>query len=164
MSKIGQAIALAADVHQNQTDKAGVPYILHPLAVMELCRSYTFVNDEAREDCLIAAVLHDVMEDHDEPEDEFEGVFIDQIGDHILDTFGGRVFDAVEKLTKPRGAEYEKYIENLRTNWVARRVKIADLTHNLEPMRMPNGRITDRDFERWNKYHKALVSLRRKER
>ncbi|MGZ7078608.1 MAG: GTP pyrophosphokinase, partial [Thermoanaerobaculia bacterium] len=54
MSTLERAIAIAAEKHAGQTDKAGAPYILHPLRVM--LRVST--NDER-----ITAVLHDVVED-----------------------------------------------------------------------------------------------------
>ena len=55
------AIALAALKHKGQTDKAGAPYILHPLRVM------LGLGPHATEDERIAAVLHDVIEDCDVP-------------------------------------------------------------------------------------------------
>lgn len=54
MSTLERAIALAATLHAGQVDKAGAPYILHPLRVM-----LRMTTEEDR----IAAVLHDVIED-----------------------------------------------------------------------------------------------------
>src|SRR5207302_1245291 len=42
---------------------------------------------------------------------------------------------------------------------IARIVKIADLSHNLVAFRLPIRKITEKDFVRWNKYHRALVFL-----
>ena len=53
-SMLNDAIVIAIKAHADQTDKAGQPYILHPLRVMLAQRT-----DEAR----IVAVLHDVVED-----------------------------------------------------------------------------------------------------
>ena len=54
MSTLEKAIAIAAEAHAGATDKAGAPYILHPLRVMLKVNS-----PEER----IVAVLHDVVED-----------------------------------------------------------------------------------------------------
>jgi (p)ppGpp synthase/HD superfamily hydrolase len=54
MSTLERAIAIAAEAHAGQTDKAGAPYILHPLRMM-----MGLTSDEER----IVAVLHDVCED-----------------------------------------------------------------------------------------------------
>jgi len=54
MSTLERAIALAAKAHEGQVDKAGAPYILHPLRMMLKLSS----TDER-----ITAVLHDVVED-----------------------------------------------------------------------------------------------------
>ena len=54
MSSLERAIAIAAEAHAGQTDKAGAPYILHPLRVM-----LRLATEEER----ITAVLHDLCED-----------------------------------------------------------------------------------------------------
>ena len=54
MPSLEEAISLAVEAHRGQRDKAGQPYILHPIRVMMRCRT------EAER---IAAVLHDVVED-----------------------------------------------------------------------------------------------------
>ncbi len=54
MSTLERAITIAATAHAGQIDKAGAPYILHPLRVM------LRVTTEAER---ITAVLHDVIED-----------------------------------------------------------------------------------------------------
>ena len=54
MSTLERAIALAARAHEGQTDKAGAPYILHPLRVL-----LAQTTDPAR----MVAALHDVVED-----------------------------------------------------------------------------------------------------
>lgn len=53
---LSQAIKIAVQAHDGQVDKAGKPYILHPLRVMLSVTS---------EEAMICAVLHDVLEDSD---------------------------------------------------------------------------------------------------
>lgn len=70
MSDLTIAIRIAAELHRGQVDKAGLPYILHPLRVM------LSMDDDLRR---IVAVLHDVAEDsedgwralHDETYEDF---------------------------------------------------------------------------------------------
>jgi len=50
MSTLAEAIAIAAQAHVNQLDKAGAPYVLHPIRMMLRVRG---------EDAKIAVVLHD---------------------------------------------------------------------------------------------------------
>ena len=54
MATLERAIAIAAMAHEGQVDKAGMPYILHPLRMM--------LSVDTPEACM-AAVLHDVVED-----------------------------------------------------------------------------------------------------
>jgi (p)ppGpp synthase/HD superfamily hydrolase len=154
---IDQAIKLAAEVHEGQVDKGGEPYILHVLAVMEICRqNYRGFN---KQEVLVTAILHDTLEDFDA---EKAGFPINKLWDEIKLTFGECVLTALEALTRPMGYPYADYIENIaQTNWIAREVKIADLTHNMDVTRLPEGEIGELDFKRWDKYRKALVRLKR---
>lgn len=136
------AISLAALKHKGQTDKAGAPYILHPLRVM------ANLGREASETERIAAVLHDVVEDC-----EVSSANLREIG------FGEEVVEAVEALTK-RGDEKSDYMKAIRRvagNPVARRVKIADLTDNLDVSRIANP--TEKDGARLEKYRAAREFL-----
>ena len=90
----------------------------------------------------IAAVLHDVVEDTPV-----------SLEDLHAEGFGRTVLEAVELLTHPDGMSYEAYVDRLAGNPVARRVKLADLAHNMDITRIPNPK--HRDFERLEKYHRA---------
>ena len=54
MSDLHRAISIAVEAHQDQYDKGGHPYILHPLRVMNALKT----TEE-----MIVGVLHDVVED-----------------------------------------------------------------------------------------------------
>lgn len=145
MTRLGDAIYFAAAIHSSQTDKAGAPYMLHAIAVMEMVAP--------DEDAMIVGALHDVLEDcHDGELTSLERQIRD-LGEHI--------FDAVQALTHRSGELYDAYIERVALNRLATKVKIADLTHNMDPRRIPAGQIVDKDFERWHKYRKALIRLTR---
>ena len=136
-----QAIAIAARVHEGQVDKAGQPYILHPLRVM-----LRLSSDEER----IVAVLHDVVEDSDVTFEEL-----------AREGFSDRVLTALEGVTKrPEeggDAGYEAFVKQAAKNPLARRVKIADLLDNMDLTRLSE--LSERDFRRLDRYMKALRYL-----
>ena len=114
---IEDAIAFAAERHRGQRDKAGEPYILHPLRVALRVRT-----DRER----LAAVLHDVVED--------TGVTLDELRERGLDE---SVVAAIEILTKRDGEDYRTFIERVAQDPIARAVKLADLADNLDPIAWP---------------------------
>lgn len=165
MTRLGNAIALAAEVHKDQVDKAGVPYILHPLAVMQRATDYYLANSDGwrLEDVQITAVLHDALEDLASKQAWAHG----RLARRIYEEFGAEVSSAVDALTKqtvyvsghPIRETYDEYLERVERNWMARIVKIADLSHNMDAFRLPSKKIGEHDFKRWDKYHRALVRL-----
>ena len=137
-----KAIAIAARAHRGQRDKAGAPYILHPLRVMMQVEDL-----EAK----IVAVLHDVMEDG--PVDEKAAVRA-LLPVHLLDALLG-----VTKRPEEEGAEnYQLFVERASLNPLSRRVKIADLEDNLDVKRLRQ--LEDKDRERLNRYLAALAMLK----
>lgn len=134
---IGKALEIAWKAHEGQTDKAGKPYIQHPLAVAS--------RMETEEEIAIA-LLHDVVED---TEVTFED--LEQAG------FPQRVLEALRLLTHDPAEDYFTYIERVKGNPLARKVKLADLAHNSQTDRLPE--ITEKDRERLEKYRKAKEIL-----
>jgi (p)ppGpp synthase/HD superfamily hydrolase len=137
MATLGRAIAIAAQAHQEQCDKAGAPYILHPLRIMAR------MSTEAE---MIAAVLHDLVEDTDWTIDRLRA-----------EGFGAEVLAALECLTRRDAETYEQFIDRARTDPIACRVKLADLEDNMDLRRIAE--VTDRDLERLRKYHRARQLL-----
>lgn len=131
------ALELAVEKHKNQTDKAGNPYILHPLHVMENVNS---------KDGKIVAILHDIIEDTDITED-----YLLKIG------LSKRIIDAVVALTRSEDMDYQEYIKNLSSNPLAKEVKLADLEHNMDLKRLPT--LEEKDLERNRKYQIAYHYL-----
>lgn len=114
MSDLSAAIKIAVDAHSGQNDKAGQPYILHPLRVMQM------VDDD---ECRIVAVLHDAVEDG--------GV---GLGD-VLALFGETIWSAVDAVTRREGELYLDYVRRAGSNEIGKIVKLADLKDNLSPSR-----------------------------
>lgn len=136
MTNFEFAYEIARRAHAVQKDKAGKPYIEHPVTVASLVHS-----DKAK----IAAILHDVAEDSNITVESLRTLFGDEIG------------DALDSLTHRKGENYEDYVKRVSTNEIAREVKIADLTHNSDLGRLPF--VTEKDVARVEKYKKALRFL-----
>jgi len=114
MKDLEHAIILATQAHEGQVDKAGQPYILHPLRVMLAQK-----DDKHR----IVGVLHDVVED----------TYITMWAiDH---EFGEPIARAVDALTRRDGESYDAYLSRVALNPIAAAVKIADIRDNMDPSR-----------------------------
>jgi (p)ppGpp synthase/HD superfamily hydrolase len=98
------------------------------------------------EAAMMAAVLHDVVEDTDWT--------LEQLRER---GFPDVVLDAVECLTHRDGESYEEFIERVRKNLIAQEVKIADLEDNMNIQRI--NRMSQKDLERLEKYHRAWCVL-----
>ena len=110
-----RAMRLAYRAHNRQVDKAGVPYIFHPIHLAEQMTT---------EACVCVALLHDVVEDSD--------VTIED----IAALFPAEVTEAVRLLTHEENVPYLDYVRALRANPLARAVKLADLAHNSDESRL----------------------------
>jgi len=137
MAGLAEAILLAVKAHFGQKDKAGAPYILHPLRLM-----FRQNSEAAR----IAAVLHDVVED--------TPVTLEQLRDA---GFAEEILAAVQLLTHDPMDTYDQYIARLKSNPIARAVKLADLEDNMRLER--NATLTEKDWERLQRYHRAWRDL-----
>lgn len=131
-----KAMIIAYNAHQNQLDKAGVPYIFHPIHLAE--------QMDGEMECIVA-LLHDVVEDTTITLEE------------LKQEFPSEVIEALNLLTHNKDEDYMKYIEKLKDNPIAKKVKVADIKHNSDETRLE--KITSKDIVRRNKYKKALEFL-----
>ena len=138
IEKLQAAISFAAMAHSGQTDKAGAPYIGHPLRVMEQMDTI---------ESKITAVLHDVIEDTPYTARQLQEVL------HLPEA----IIKALILLTREKDADYMDYIRRLAKNPLAAKVKRADLTDNMDLTRLPS--VTDKDRDRCEKYAAALAIL-----
>lgn len=136
---LGTMIFIASWYHEDQYDKAGEPYILHPLKVMY----YLNTKDEELQSI---AIGHDLFEDTD--------------CDMAVLKFNGisnRVIEGIQCLTKLEGESYEAYKERVKSNKDAILVKMADLRHNSDLRRLKG--VTEKDMERTNRYMEFYKEL-----
>lgn len=134
---LNKAMVVAAIVHDGQRDKGGEHYLLHPLHVMAKLRT---LSEK------IVALLHDAVEDSDLTVDDLRGLGFDD-----------EICEAVEAITKKEGEDYGSYVGRVKANAIARSVKLADLEHNMDLLRLP--RLTEADFSRLGKYKKTHAEL-----
>lgn len=106
-----KALFIASECHMEQLDKAGAPYINHPLAVSKM------VEGEREK---VVALLHDVIEDGPVTAEYLGTIFPEEI------------VSAVVAMTKREGEDYFDYIRRAAANPIARAVKLADLAHNMD--------------------------------
>ena len=137
MANLQRALEITVEAHKNQTQKDGTPYALHPIRL-----SLSLETEEQK----IVALLHDVVEDTDWTFEDLE-----------REGFSGVIMGALRLLTHTDGSPYEEYIERLASNPLAKAVKKADLTDNMDFKRIPEP--TDKDFGRLQKYHRAWRRL-----
>ena len=134
-----RAIAIAAEAHAGQKDRGGAPYILHPIRLMIQMDS---------EDAMMAAVLHDVVEDS-----------VWTLDDLRKEGYSNEVLNAVDSLTHrdKEGENYWDYIQRTKNDPIAIKVKLADLEDNLNPDRL--NEVTEKDEKRFDRYRKAQEML-----
>ena len=118
MDHIATADAIAATAHASQVDKAGKPYVGHVRRVA----SYV---DQTNTDAVVAALLHDVMED--------AGITAADLADRGVPA---QAIEAVELLTRRRDQKPAEYYQRIRDHPIAREVKLADLADNTDPTRL----------------------------
>jgi guanosine-3',5'-bis(diphosphate) 3'-pyrophosphohydrolase len=128
LKKVKEAYRFSDEMHLGQMRMSGEPYISHPIAVAEICADWK-LDAQA----IMAALLHDVMEDQDVKKDE------------LIERFGAPVATLVDGLSKLEKIEFQSQIEAQAENFrkmllaMARDVrvilvKLADRLHNMRTL------------------------------
>jgi len=125
---IKRAFTIAMEAHKNMRRKSGEPYIFHPLSVAEICVEEIGLGTTS----IVAALLHDVVEDTDI-----------QLAD-IERTFGKKITKIVDGLTKIRGVfeygtsaqaeNFRKMLFTLSEDVRVILIKLADRLHNMRTL------------------------------
>ena len=131
------AMGFCYDAHRNQVDKSGLPYVFHPFHLAEQMDS---------EEAVLVALLHDVAEDTDYT-----------LQDMRVMGFPESVLEALNLLTHREGEPYMDYIARIKTNPLARQVKLADLRHNSDLTRLDA--VDEKTLARAEKYARAIAML-----
>ena len=132
-----KSIHLAVNAHLGQVDKAGMPYIFHPMRVMQNC-----VGLEEK----IVAILHDILED--------TNTTIQQLEESGLPA---NIIEAIVTITKIDSESYHEFIKRVSNNKLATSVKKQDLLDNMDLTRLEC--IDDVAQVRYTKYEEAFTFL-----
>ena len=132
-----KALRLCFDCHKDQVDKTGLPYVFHPFHLAEQ------MTDEISTVC---ALLHDVVEDTEYT-----------LEDLATMGFPPEVIEVLGLLTHAPDVPYMDYVRAIKTNEVARRVKLADLAHNSDLSRLDE--VDEYALKRNEKYKEAREIL-----
>jgi guanosine-3',5'-bis(diphosphate) 3'-pyrophosphohydrolase len=128
LKKVKEAYRFSDEMHLGQVRKSGEPYISHPIAVAEICADWK-LDAQA----IMAAFLHDVIEDQDVKKDE------------LIERFGSPVANLVDGLSKLEKIEFQSLVEaqaeNFRKMLLAMAsdvrvilIKLADRLHNMRTL------------------------------
>lgn len=128
-----EAIKIAAAAHEGQLDKAGQPYIQHPIRVAALVEG---------EDAKVVAMLHDVVEDSDVSLADLAEVFPD------------RIVAGVDAVTRRAHETYFEFVARAALDPLGKVVKRADVQDHLGP-----GHEDAIPVSLIKRYRKALVLL-----
>lgn len=131
------ALKVSFEAHKNQVDHSGTPYVYHP---------YHLAEQMTDETTTCIALLHDVVEDTD--------ITLAQLREM---GFPDIVVEAVGVLTREHGVPYQEYIKRVKSNPLARIVKLADLEHNSDMSRLQE--IDERSKSLAKRYEKARACL-----
>lgn len=128
-------------IHKEQKDKGGMPYVFHPFSVAQQMET---------EEETVVALLHDVIEDSRYTLEDIKYTF-QQRGEELR---GGET-QALKLLTRNKEEDYFDYINRIKWQPIARKVKIADLKENLNSDRM--GFANEQLIKRYIKALKILI-------
>lgn len=132
------ALKVCYEAHAGQVDKSGIPYVFHPFHLAEQMET---------EHEICVALLHDVMEDTAMTAEDLVAAGIPR-----------EYVDTCLMLKHEPGVPYMDYVGALRDDPIARRVKMADLTHNSDLSRLDH-EPTNEDLQRVEKYRAAMRLL-----
>ncbi len=135
-----KAMQIAYMAHHGQTDCNGIPYVFHPYHLAEQ------MDDEIS--CCVA-LLHDVAEDTE--------VTLDELGKD----FPQEIIEALKLLTHEKDTDYFDYVRRIKDNPIAKKVKLADLAHNMDRTRIVDCSVVSAEkLAKWDeKYSKAMKIL-----
>ncbi len=127
MGLLFKAFEFAKDAHKVQRRKSGEPYIIHPIAVA------TIAAEELKLDAnsVIAAFLHDVVEDTDYSADDIRNMFGNEVA-FLVDVVTKKKKDHY-KMSK-QVDNYQQLLDSFHYDIRALMVKIADRLHNMRTL------------------------------
>jgi len=127
IQNVRDAYEIAVEAHSEQRRKSGEPYVLHPIAVAQICAEEIGLGPTA----IVCALLHDTVED----------TYITL--EHIIKKFGIKIGKIVDGLTKldsaynaesPQAENFKKVLSTLTDDVRVVLIKMADRLHNMRTL------------------------------
>lgn len=125
---IKKAFTIAAEAHKDMRRKSGEPYILHPLAVAEICVEEIGLGTTS----ILAALMHDVVEDTDMELADIEKIFGKKVA-RIIDGLT-KIAGVFEYGTSQQAENFRKMLFTLSEDVRVILIKLADRLHNMRTL------------------------------
>lgn len=148
---VQSAADIACQLHKGQKDKAGVDYFTgHLLAVAKMGNTW---QEQ------VVGYLHDASEDTPNSVEEVLNLLDDKLESPLSEADREELATALRLLNHHLSPDRETYIQRIKSNALATKVKLHDLAHNMDLSRIPNP--TQKDYERVERYKSEYDYLSR---
>lgn len=148
---VQSAADIACQLHKGQKDKAGVDYFTgHLSAVAKMGNTW---QEQ------VVGYLHDASEDTSNSVEEVLNLLDDKLESPLSEADREELATALRLLNHHLSPDRETYIQRIKSNALATKVKLHDLTHNMDLSRIPNS--TQKDYERVERYKNEYDYLSR---
>lgn len=127
MERIRKAFQLASEAHSSQRRKSGEPYIIHPISVALIAAKELKLDANS----VIAAFLHDVVEDTPYTVSDIEGIFGKDVA-HLVNVVTKKKKEQYN--TSKQVDNYQQLLDSVHYDIRALMVKIADRLHNMRTL------------------------------
>ena len=148
---VQSAADIACQLHKGQKDKAGVDYFTgHLSAVAKMGNTW---QEQ------VVGYLHDASEDTPNSVEEVLNLLDEKLESPLSEADREELATALRLLNHQLSPDRETYIQRIKSNALATKVKLHDLTHNMDLSRIPNP--TQKDYERVERYKSEYDYLSR---
>ena len=148
---VQSAADIASQLHRGQKDKAGVDYFTgHLSAVAKMGNTW---QEQ------VVGYLHDASEDTSNSVEEVLNLLDEKLESPLSEADREELTTALRLLNHHLSPDRETYIQRIKSNALATKVKLHDLTHNMDLSRIPNP--TQKDYERVERYKSEYDYLSR---
>ena len=148
---VQSAADIACQLHKGQKDKAGVDYFTGHLSAV------TKMGNTWQEQ--VVGYLHDASEDTSNSVEEVLNLLDEKLESPLSEADREELTTALRLLNHHLSPDRETYIQRIKSNALATKVKLHDLTHNMDLSRIPNP--TQKDYERVERYKREYDYLSR---
>ena len=146
---VQSAADIAYQLHKGQKDKAGVDYFTgHLSAVAKMGNTW---QEQ------VIGYLHDASEDAPNSVEQVLNLLDEKLETPLSDRDREELAVALQLLNHHLSPDRETYIQRIKSNALATKVKLHDLTHNMDLSRIPNP--AKKDYERIERYKQEYAYL-----